>query len=69
MERTMREIQLEDEVKNLKSKIESKNRILKELEESKDFWRNAYDKTQEQLNQMFKLVKSYQEEKTDMLSR
>ena len=69
MERTMREIQLEDEVKNLKSKIESKNRIIKELEESKDFWRNAYEKTQEQLNQMFKLVKSYQEEKTDMLSR
>ena len=69
MERTMREIQLEDEVKNLKSKIESKNRIIKELEESQDFWRNAYDKTQEQLNQMFKLVKSYQEEKTDMLSR
>ena len=69
MGRTMREIQLEQEVKNLKSKIESKNRIIKELEESKDFWRNAYDKTQEQLNQMFKLVKSYQEEKTDMLSR
>ena len=69
MGRTMREIQLEQEVRNLKSKIESKDRIIKELEESKGFWRNAYDKTQEQLNQMFKLVKSYQEEKTDMLSR
>ena len=69
MTRTMREIQMEQEIKKLRSKIESKERIIKELKESKDFWRSAYDRTQEQLNQMFKLVKSYQEEKTDMLSR
>lgn len=68
MGRTMREIQLEQEVRNLKSKIESKDRIIKELEERKGFWRKAYDKKQEQLNQMFELVKRYQAE-NDMLLR
>lgn len=67
MGRTMNEIKMEQEIIRLKARIESQERRIKDLSAGKDFWREAYEKTNDQLREMFKMVKSYQEKEERLL--
>lgn len=54
---------MEQEIKNLKDTIEIQEKTIKVLRADRDFWLDAYKRTQGQLNDTFGLVRKYQAEK------
>ena len=54
---------MELEIKILKDTIETQEKTIKVLRADRDFWLDAYKRTQVQLNDTFGLIRKYQAEK------